>query len=150
MSVATKLPPSVCLISRVTRAVHKHCYHISLTPPQTESTMWAMKVLCLASILVQVMSKLILVFFAKYQLNHQVSPLPVESSLPPINWDNIKAKWAFVTCHLHPPLTLCLPRYPTVAPWTPGSKLPPGFLSADSLGPPGPVPHPGYKKGTKR
>ena len=26
------------------------------------------------------------------QLNQQVSPLPVESSLPPINWDNIKAK----------------------------------------------------------
>merc|ERR1711971_959884 len=47
----------------------------------------------------------------------QVSPLPVESSLPPINWENIKAK------------------YPTLTPWAPGSKLPPGFISQDSLGP---------------
>merc|ERR1711936_1497697 len=53
--------------------------------------------------------------------------LPVESSLPPINWDNIKAK------------------YPTVTPWSP-----PGLLSPDSLGSPAaPVHHPGYKKGTK-
>merc|ERR1712192_266126 len=72
--------------------------------------MWGLSALCLACIFVQ------------------VSPLPVESSLPPINWDNIKAK------------------YPTVTPWAPGSKLPPGFLSQDSLGPPAPVPHPGYKR----
>jgi len=74
-----------------------------------ERTMSGLKVLCLACILAQ------------------VSPLPVESSLPPINWDNIKAK------------------YPTVTPWSP-----PGLLSPDSLGSPAaPVHHPGYKKGTK-
>ena len=41
-------------------------------------------------------------------------------------------------------------RYPTVTPWTRGSKLPPGLVSQDSLGPPAPVQYPGYKKGTKR
>ena len=37
--------------------------------------------------------------------NYQVSPLPVESSLPPINWDNIKAKWDFHHFFLQPPST---------------------------------------------
>merc|ERR1712216_875301 len=87
----------------------------SLSGSQARMTMMlGLSGLCLASIFVQ-----------------QVYPLPVESSLPPINWDNIKAK------------------YPTVTPWTPGSKLPPGHLYADSLALPAPVPHPGYKKGTK-
>ena len=88
------------------------------------------------------MGKLVLVIFAEH--HYQVSPLPVESSLPPINWDNIKAKWV-----LQPPITYsCDLRYPTVTPWTPGSK--PGLVYADSLALPAPVPHPGYKKGTKR
>merc|ERR1711971_762051 len=87
-------------------------YMGSLSGSQARMTMMlGLSGLCLASIFVQ------------------VYPLPVESSLPPINWDNIKAK------------------YPTLTPWAPGNKLPPGFISQDSLGPPAPVPHPGYKKG---
>ena len=116
--------------------------------------------LCLACIFVQVKEKLALIEHrVEFQLNNQqVSPLPVESSLPPINWDNIKAKCVspFPFCQNNSLLIFSafyvqfLLRYPTVTPWAPGSKLPPGFLSQDSLGPPAPVPHPGYKKGTKR
>ena len=53
--------------------------------------MWG---LCLACIFLQVKEKLALIEHrVEFQLNNQqVSPLPVESSLPPINWDNIKAK----------------------------------------------------------
>ena len=43
------------------------------------------------------MGKLVLVIFAEH--HYQVSPLPVESSLPPINWDNIKAKWGFAASY---------------------------------------------------
>jgi len=70
-------------------------------------------------------------FFTSSFLLGQVSPHPLEAGLPPINWDNIKAK------------------YPTVTPWSPGAKFPSGLLSPEGLGPPTPVSHPGYKKGTK-
>merc|ERR1712012_817129 len=70
-------------------------------------------------------------FFTSSFLFGQVSPHLLEAGLPPINWDNIKAK------------------YPTVTPWNPGAKFPSGLLSPEALGPPTPVSHPGYKKGTK-
>merc|ERR1711962_1439070 len=70
-------------------------------------------------------------FFTSSFLLGQVSPHPLEAGLPPINWDNIKAK------------------YPTVTPWSPGAKFPSGLLSPEALGPPTPLSHPGYKKGTK-
>merc|ERR1711953_110737 len=70
-------------------------------------------------------------FFTSSFLLGQVCPHPLKAGLPPINWDNIKAK------------------YPTVTPWSPGAKFPSGLLSPETLGPPTPVSHPGYKKGTK-
>ena len=89
-----RLPYILCDASsalQCTRTILSASSLLLLLLSHTESNMWGIKVLCLASILVQVkMGKLVLVIFAEH--HYQVSPLPVESSLPPINWDNIKAK----------------------------------------------------------
>lgn len=63
----------------------------------------------------------------------KVSGLPTaKQDLPPINWDNIQAK------------------YPTFTPWNPTQPLPQEFLlSALTIQPPTSERFPGYKKGTK-
>jgi len=62
-----------------------------------------------------------------------VTCLPTtRQDLPPINWDNIQAK------------------YPTFTPWRPSQRLPQDFFDAAvNMGPPTSERFPGYKKGTK-
>jgi len=63
----------------------------------------------------------------------QVCSIPaVKKTLPPINWDNIQAK------------------YPTFTPWDPKEQLPQDLLeNIINMGPPTSERTPGYKKGTK-